>query len=132
MKVKIPSVIEYNVTHIALECAVNYEEEEIPNDFPGRTGDMWRAKINLVTGKIEGWPQGRAEDMHLTVKDCGTYALISDDGREIWRQENGYVPHCVIPGSYGDTVELKIATDGVITNWPRRPDLQTLVERNDD
>jgi hypothetical protein len=110
---------EENVTHIKLACAVNYGEEEIPNDFPGRVGEMWHAKVNLDTGKIEGWPAGKTADIHLTVNDCGTYTLLTEDGREVAKRENNYVPHGVVPGIYGDTVELKIAADGTITNWPR-------------
>jgi hypothetical protein len=131
MKLKIPTVIEENVTHIKLACAVNYEEEEIPNDFPGRVGKMWHAKVNLDTGKIEGWPAGKTADMHLTVKDSGTYTLLTEDGREVAKRENNYVPHGVVPGKYGDTVELKIAADGTITNWPRTLDTSAFFDGED-
>lgn len=131
MKFKIPTFIEENVTHIVLSCSVNYGEEEIPTDFPGRDGDMWHAKVNLDTGKIEGWPAGRTANMHLTVKDCGIYTLLAENGREVAKLENDYVPHGIIPGQYGDTIELEIASDGSITNWPQRFDVSDFFDNKD-
>ena len=77
----------------------------------------------MDTGKIRNWPQGRSEKMYLTVKDCGSYALITASGREVAVRDQNYVPHGVVPGKYGDTIELEIAADGTITNWPRKPDV---------
>ena len=122
MKIKIPTIIEEDVATIRIIAAVNYGEEEIPNDFPGRKGDLWMAKIEIATGRLIDWPVGRAADMHLTVKDGGNYALVTVDGREVAKREDNYVPHGIIPGNYGDTIELLIGADGVITNWPKHPD----------
>lgn len=119
---------EIDLGHIRIEAAVNYGEEEIANDFPGRRGDLWAAAVDLDTGKIEGWPAGRAEKMHLTVKDCGTYFLFARDGNPVARLDNNYVPHGVVPGKYGDTIELDIAEDGTVKNWPRKPDVSAFFE----
>ena len=117
MKIEIKTTTEAEVSHVRIVAPVNYEEEEIPNNFPFRIGDTWAAVIELETGKIEGWPEGRPERMHLTVKDGGTYVLLSPDGHVVASQENDYVPHCVIPGKYGDTIELDIDATGKIINW---------------
>jgi hypothetical protein len=117
---KVPTELE--ITHVRIAAAVNYDEEEIPNDFPGRKGEMWHAVINVDTGVIRDWPTGRAEKMHLTVKDCGSYYLMAE-GREVSRIESDYVPHGLIPGSYGDVIELNIDSTGRVTNWPKHPNL---------
>lgn len=36
--------------------------------------------------------------------------------------ENEYVPNGIVPGEYGDYIDLKINADGIITNWPKNPD----------
>ena len=121
MKTTILKPVEVNIHSILIEAAVNYEEEEIPNDFPLRNGEMWRAQIEIDTGKIIGWPHGRAERMHLTVKDEGSYTLLDDSNRTITRIENSYVPHGVVPGKYGDVILLTIDANGIVTNWPKNP-----------
>lgn len=124
MKIKVPTVIEEDIKIVNIMAAVNYGEEEIPNDFPGRSGDIWKAEIEIETGKIRNWPAGRSEKMHLTVKDCGTYVLINAEGKAVARRDADYVPHGVVPGNYGDVIRLDIAEDGTVTNWPRRPDVK--------
>lgn len=117
MRIKQTITTEAEVAYIRIQAAVNYGEEEIPNDFPGRKGDLWDVIIDLGTGQILNWPNGRSADLHLTVKDSGTYRLLSKDGQIVASIENDYVPHGVIPGSYGDTIELTISGSGVVTNW---------------
>lgn len=118
MKIQVPSVITEDIKLVRIAAAVNYGEEEIPNDFPGRVGNLWRADVEIATGRIVGWPAGREPaDIHLTVKDSGSYSLITEDGREIGLIDGGYVPNEVIPGSYGDTIELTINAKGEIENW---------------
>lgn len=131
MKYTMPVPTEVELHLIRISAAVNYGEDEIPNDFPGRKGDLWKAEIELDTGKIRNWPAGRAEKMHLTVKDAGPYALVDVTGREVAVRDHNYVPHGVVPGSYGDTIELDIAADGRISNWPRHPDVSAFFESED-
>lgn len=121
MNIKIPTVKEENATHIYMVLPINYGEEEIPNDFPFRIGDTWKATVEIDTGKIRDWPAGKIADIHLTVKDGGSYHLINAKGENIAAIEGDYVPHGIVPGSYGDTVELKVAADGTVVNWPRTP-----------
>lgn len=122
MKIKIPSTKEVDVTHLYMVLPVNYGEEEMPKDFPFRIGDTWAATIEIDTGIIRDWPAGKTADVFLTVKDSGSYHLINANGENVARINEYYVPHRMVPGSYGDTVELKIAGDGKITNWPINPD----------
>lgn len=132
MKTTITIAREVDIAHIRIEAEVRYGEEDIPNDFPGRTGDRWYANINIDTGKIEGWPPGRAEKMFMTVKDGGTYILVDRDGFVIGERRDDYVPHGVVPGNYGDTIELDIAADGTITNWPTKPDVSAFFKSDSE
>ena len=74
------------------------------------------------SGQIEGWPGGEARNLFCKVCDYGAYTLIDGDG-EIVAQRDGYVPNIVPGDDYGDYVDLKINSDGVIENWPTHPDL---------
>ena len=60
MKFTLQTPVDYEVTHVRVVLPVRYEEEDIPNDFPLREGDVWTATIELSTGKISEWPQGVA------------------------------------------------------------------------
>ena len=121
MKMKIKRWVEIEITHVEILAPVNYGEEEIPLTFPLRSGDEWKATINIETGQIEGWPAGApAGNLFLTVKDGGTYRLLGPDGATVAEISEDYVPNRVIPGSYGDTIELEIDANGIVTNWPKR------------
>lgn len=131
MKIKIPTTIEEDIYLVRISAPVDYGEEDISNDFPGREGDVWKADIEIDTGKILNWPAGRVEKMFLTVKDGGSYALVSVSGHQVALRDGNYVPHGVVPGEYGDAIKLDIAVDGTITNWPRRPDVSEFFDEED-
>lgn len=108
-----------NIAAVKILVPVNYGEDDMPNDFPHRHGDMWDVTINADTGQIRDWPAGVEHKLHMKVTDCGTYTLLGDDGRALFCIEQDYVPHGVVPGEYGDYVILDIGPDGVIRNWPK-------------
>ena len=120
MKVKIPITKEVDIKYITIEIAVRYEEEDIPNNAPMRDDDMWKASVNIDTGKINDWPKGQTLDLYMKVCDEGMYRLFDADWNEL-ACIDGYVPNGIVPGSYGDYVGLKINESGVITNWPTSP-----------
>lgn len=129
MQVTIHKPTQIEVTHIFLELPVRYGEEDIPNDFPLRNGDMWSAKVEMDSGKIIDWPADpRFQECRLDMKVCDSgrytlYTLYGDHWDKVAELQD-YVPHGVVPGEYGDYVELHIK-NGVIVNWPRNPDLST-------
>lgn len=133
MKATIPTTIEVEITHILVTLPVRYEEEDIPNDFPLRKGEVWSAKIEIDTGKIVGWPEGQAGEIeYMKVCDSGSYRLLDAQGCIVAKIETDYVPHGVIPGEYGDYVSLKINEHGVITNWPKKPDISEFLGGEDE
>lgn len=131
MKVTVPTTKEIEIKHIYIEAPVRYGDEDIPYDFPLRVGDMWRAKVEIDTGKIVDWPIGRTAYMHMKVTDSGAYTLLDDGGAVVAKREQKYVPD-VIPGEYGDYIELTIDANGIITNWLKKPDLSDFFVKSDD
>ena len=148
MKVTIKVPKEIEVTHILIDVPVEYGEEDIPNDFPLRlqmpplqrttalgkplTNDRWKARVNIDTGKIEGWPaDAGAQELYMKVNDAGTYTLL-DGVLMLKALDREYVPNGVVPGEWGDYIDLKIAADGTITNWPKKPDLSAFFGGDDE
>ena len=131
MKAKLPFIKEVNITHVIVELPVRYEEEDITNDFPLRRGDMWAAKIEMDTGQIECWPVGKSGRLNMKVCDEGIYQLIDENGMQLAKIQD-YVPHGVIPGRYGDYVDLHINDQGIITNWPKKPDVVRFLRREEE
>lgn len=129
MKAIVNRPTDIEVSAIRVVLPVCYEEEDIPNDFPLRKGEIWGpATIELDTGKIREWPQGKEGNIEsMKVADGGIYTLLGPNG-EIIAERNDYVPHGVIPGEYGDYVCLKINTEGIVTNWPKNPNLSAFLK----
>ena len=121
LKVKIEQEVEISTVHI--EVAVRYEEEDIPNDFPLRKDDLWIADVDIDTGRIKDWPIGKSGRLSMKVCDEGTYTLLDKTGKIIATRAQDYVPNDLIPGEYGDYIDLKIDAQGFITNWPKKPNL---------
>ncbi|MCP4709872.1 MAG: hypothetical protein GY869_14715 [Planctomycetes bacterium] len=118
---KIPQIIEIDIKYIAVALPVRYDEEDIPNDFPLRQGNMWSATIEIDTGRILDWPLGERGKFSMKVCDEGVYRLLDKDKKEVLPSLEDYVPNDIIPGSYGDYVDLIIGIDGIITNWLENP-----------
>jgi len=122
---------EIEIDAIRIQVDVRYEEEDMPNDFPFRRGDIWDVTVNLDTGEIQGWPKGKEAKLYMKVTDCGCYHLMSH-GAIVAERNEEYVPHGVVPGEYGDYIDFKINGDGIITNWPKRPNLSVFFGDEDD
>lgn len=116
---------EFDIAFVGVNVPVRYDEEDMPNDYPFRLGKTWDVLINADTGQIQGWPESYKEplDLHMKVVDGGTYTLLNKDRQIIASVDQDYVPHGVIPGSYGDYIEFRIDGKGKILNWPKNFDL---------
>lgn len=134
MKIPIQKPTTVDVTHVLIDVPIHHGEEEIPNNFPLRDGDRWRAKIDLETGAIENWPANTVAEVFLTVRDSGTYKLLGPDGKEVAVISNDYVPNRVVPGEYGDTIEFGVEGDGRIAGWmtPKPQDFARFFGAKDD
>lgn len=125
MKLTINKPTEVEVTAVRIVVAVRYGEDDIPNDFPLRRGDIWEAVVDIATGKIRDWPVGQEGNLRMKVCDEGSYYLIDPVGATVASIKDDYVPHELIPGEFGDYIDLEINEDGIITNWPKNPELST-------
>ena len=130
MKAKVKIETEIEAVELKMCVAVRYEEEDIPNDFPGRSGDALTMRIEIDTGKIIGWPEGvDAEIESMKVCDQGCYSIFDPTGKQLAELNREYVPHGLVPGEYGDYIKLKIEK-GIITNWPKKPNLKEFFPDN--
>jgi len=132
MKVKVTRRIteEIEIGSVYMRIPVRYEED-IPNDFPFRKGNMWEISFT-PEGQIIGWTkehedwfvknqdnpnvEGLVFNFHMKVCDEGYYEVRDVHGKAFLTIKDRYVPHCLIPGSYGDYVELDINSTGEILN----------------
>lgn len=120
MKIHRPKTVteELNVTHIKCELPVRYDEEDIPNDFPGRSGDLLELLIDVDSEKIVNWPADRGRSsIDMKVVDGGNYYLMSGD-KVLASLEGEYVPPCIPEG--GDYIVMEIESDGLVSNLGNR------------
>lgn len=124
MKITVTRPVQLEVAAIQCILPVNYGEEDIPLDFPGRQGDVLTLTLDLHTKKIRGW-KGGAKRIHMKVVDQGEYLLQGLQGETIASIEQGYVPDC-IPNKYRDYVVFEIDPDGTLIGW--RPDAEEVAD----
>jgi hypothetical protein len=127
MKILAMQRVEREVTMLHMVLPVRYEEEDIPDDFPGRKGEVLTMVVDIDTGRVHDWPKGRSENCYMKVVDGGVYTLLDADGRDVAEYGPDYVP-CCVPGEYGDYVNFKIGSDGIIRDWTRRCTTDNVVE----
>lgn len=133
MNAKIKVEKEVEIKYVKVFLPVRYEEEDIPNDFPLRDGDVWRAFIDIDTGEIQSWPNGKSGEMHMKVCDEGSYYLCDILGNDILSIERNYVPNRLIPPTdgYGDYIYFDIDSNGVIKNWYKNPSIEQFLNYED-
>lgn len=119
--------VEVDLKSVRVTLPINYGEEDIPHDFPLRENDIWRATIDIDTGRIQEWPQGKAGTIEfMKVADGGTYTLIDVQGNTVAEIKENYVPQSMIPplNGYGDYVSFEIDENGIIKNWYKNPSIK--------
>ena len=121
MKVKV--MVEKEIDIIYLEMAVNvrHEDDDMPYDYPFRDDGVWKVKIDVGTGQIQNWPGYKAISFDMKVTDEGSYYLIDSNGAVALSIENNYVPNNLVPGEWGDYINMEISATGLIENWPKTP-----------
>lgn len=131
MKLTVDMPREIEAKWLIIDIEIRYvgdsDDDDVPTTTPLLNGKQWKAKVDIDTGLIDCWPQGVACNMFAKVCDAGIYTVLSPSDEQL-AQVAGYVPNGVVPGEYGDYVDLKIDEAGRITNWPKSPDLSELFE----
>jgi len=128
MKTIIKVEKEVEIKYVKVEVAVRYGEEDIPNDFPLRNGDMWSAIIDIDNGIVMEWPKGETGNLEMKICDEGSYYLLDENYETILSIEEDYVPNNLLPGSYGDYLKLHIGENGVISNWYSKPSISDFID----
>ena len=123
MKVFVKRQCEVEIAFVRIAAPVEHGEDDMPNEFPFRRGDVWDVVVEADTGKIVDWPSGVTHELCMKVCDQGSYYLLGAKRRVIAAIKEDYVPNGVVPGSYGDYIEMTITADGTITEWPKKLDV---------
>lgn len=112
---------ELDIAFVNIAVPVRYDEEDMPSDYPFRKNEFWRVLVDADTGQIQGWPKDYTKplDLEMKVTDCGSYSLWDREENLLASIDQDYVPHGVVPGSYGDYIKLNIDGSGRILNWPK-------------
>ena len=119
---------QVEIKFVKVDVAVRYDEDDIPNDFPLRKGDMWSGTIDIDEGRILGWPAGKTGNMRMKVCDQGSYHLLDVNGETLLSLEEDYVPNKLLPprDGCGDYIHFIIEGTGKLTNWYTKPSIEQL------
>jgi len=125
MKATVTIEKEVDIKTVEVRAHVRYWEDSVINGAPDengtltpcREGEMWCPIIDIDTGIILNWTKGVTADVHFKVCDAGSYFLKDAYGNIVLSREDDYVPNALIPGSYGDYIEMTIDENGKIAEW---------------
>lgn len=126
MKIKITERKEVDVKYLLAEVGARYWEdatvngiEDVKGDLiPCREGGMWKPLIDLDSGKIVNWEQGKTANVHYKSCDNNVFHLL-DKNKNMVKSTEGYVIEMMSPeeNGYGDYVIMTINEDGIIKNF---------------
>jgi hypothetical protein len=127
MKIMIIKEIEVDVRTLKVAADVRYYEDATVNGvadvdgllIPCKSGKTWMPEIDIASGMIKNWEQGKTADIHYKVCDAGSYYLLDEQGKEVLSIENDYVPDCMCPEErgYGDYIIMTVDESGFIKGW---------------
>lgn len=130
MRVTVIKKEEVEVEFVLIDINPRHlDEEEKP--VPMLNGDNWEVIVDIETGKIRGWPQGEEREYYWKICDAGSYHLLDKEGQQVLSIHNNYVPNNLLPGEWGDYLDLKINADGIITNWYKKPTTEDFYKDED-
>lgn len=139
MKIKIKVEKEVEIKYCQLRAGIRYWEDSEVNGvgdtdgtlIPCRVGELWCPQINVDTGVIVNWEQGKTAKVHYKVCDAGSYYLQDEYGEDVLSIEEDYVPNKLIPGEYGDYIIMSIDENGKITEWETPADFSDFINDED-
>ena len=103
-------------------------EDDAP-DFPLRPEHIEGATytkitVDIKTAKVMNWTDECGYyELFCKPVDSGIYIIRAEDGKELDRIEEDYVPNKLVPGEWGDYIDLTISKSGYVTNWHNKPSL---------
>lgn len=126
MKVKLLKLVEVEAKTLHVKAGVRYWEDATVDGvedengmlIPCRDEEHWLPVIDIDSGKITNWEQGKIADIHYKVCDDLVCAILDENKEELLSFE-GYVPKTLSPkgSGYGDYIKMYIDSNGFIQNW---------------
>lgn len=126
MKITLKIEKEYNVKYLRVKAGARYWEDATVNGIedtegtliPCRDGKYWKPLIEIETGQILNWEQGKTANIHYKCCDDGEYILLDED-KNVIKLIEGYVPRILYPkkNGYGDYIIMDIDENGFIQKW---------------
>lgn len=131
MKVTVYKPVELEIHTVKIEVELHDDvSESLPKHLFNDDGEL-DLLIEVDTGKVVSWQGSEPVNIHDKVRDNGVYTLFGSDGLEVVKIDNS-VPNNLIPGDYGDYINLEINSDGFVTNWPKYPSVLEFFPEKDD
>lgn len=132
MKVEVLKPTEVEIHSVRIEVELHDDvSENLPKHLFNDDGEL-DLLIEVDTGKVVSWQGDEPVSIYDNVRDGGVYTLFDSNGEEVQKIHNYYVPNELIPGEYGDYIDLNISADGIVTNWPKNPSVIDFFSRTDD
>lgn len=123
MKVTVYKPVELEIHTVRIEVELHDDvSENLPKHLFNDDGGL-DLLIEVDTGKVVSWQGSEPVNIYDKVCDNGVYTLFGSGGLEVGKIDNYYVPNNLIPGEYGDYIDLEISADGIVTNWPKSPNV---------
>ena len=113
MNITILKPTTVSVKFIEIIVEVEYGDEDIPYDFPGRSGTKAMWMIDIDQNRILDYENEEYVSLYMKVVDTGTYTLVDENGEDVVKMTNEYVPHGL--GEHGDYLAFDIDKDGFLS-----------------
>ena len=128
MKVKIKVEKEFDIKTLEVSAHVRHWENSDINGSPDtengdlvpcKNGENWCPIIDIETGIITNWEQGKLAEIHYLVCDRCSWKLKDSEGNIVLEVNGEYVPDTLCPqdDGYGDYIKMHINDDGLIHKW---------------
>lgn len=100
------------------DSTVNGVEDKEGDLIPCRDGEYWCPIIELETGLITNWENGKVASIHYKSCDDNEFILL-DEKKEVVKSIEGYTINLMCPkeNGYGDYIIMDILENGQIANW---------------
>ena len=92
MNITILKPTTVSVKFIEIVVEVEYGDEDIPYDFPGRSGTKAMWMIDIDEKRILDYENEKNVSLDMKV-DGGTYTLIDENGEDVVKLTKEYAPH---------------------------------------
>lgn len=128
MKVDLKIKQTFDIKYIVADFGVRYfedselngQEDDYKNPkMPCVENGRWKIKVDVETGEIINWEKGNTAHIHYKVCDDGQYILIDNNGAQVGKTIESYVPDifAINDNGYGDYVIMSIDENGIIDSW---------------